>query len=47
MDLQAIINRYKSLGIDDVIDHEKFKLKQSFQYFASINPFIFVEMKKF
>jgi Fic family protein len=26
MDLQALINRYKSLGIDDVIDHEKFNL---------------------
>jgi hypothetical protein len=26
MDLTALINRYKSLGIDDVIDHEKFNL---------------------
>ena len=26
MDLPALINRYKSLGIDDVIDHEKFNL---------------------
>jgi hypothetical protein len=26
MDLQALINRYKSLGIDDVIDHGKFNL---------------------
>lgn len=26
MDLSALINRYKSLGIDDVIDHEKFNL---------------------
>jgi Fic family protein len=26
MDLAALINRYKSLGIDDVIDHEKLNL---------------------
>ncbi len=26
MNLPALINRYKSLGIDDVIDHEKFNL---------------------
>ena len=26
MDLPALINRYKNLGIDDVIDHEKFNL---------------------
>jgi Fic family protein len=26
MDLPALINRYKSLGIDDVIDHAKFNL---------------------
>ena len=26
MDLPSLIKRYKSLGIDDVIDHEKFNL---------------------
>lgn len=26
MDLPGLIERYKSLGINDVIDHEKFKL---------------------
>jgi Fic family protein len=26
MDIQTLINRYRSLGIDDVIDHEKFNL---------------------